>query len=225
MLGIAAVGLILSGMPGGPAGRMSSKAIAQPDDSLSEVRSQLSDLERFPLFLPASRGTLVAASNQVSPLRISQPSLVWVEDQLSERYGSDRLITQWQAYQLPNGLNYVDVIVNEPIWNLLNYFERYAFILKFGTSAKDYGYNLRVFHSGDAVNSIEMTASSATSSTMSSTTSRRVSRRSPARLVVLRGAHFCRFGSQAPGADTTATTPCNVVLDESSQRPPINRPL
>lgn len=217
MLAFAAAGLILSGMPGRLFSGISSEAIAQPNDSLAEVRFQLSDLERFPLFLPASQGTLVAASNQVSPLQISQPSLIWVQDQLSDRYGSDRLIGQWQAYQIPNGLNYVDVIVSEPIWNLLNYFERYAFILKFGTAARDYGYNLRLFHSGDAANSTEMAASRAISS--------RVSRRSPAGLVVLRGAHFCRFGNRAPGADATATPPCNVVLDESSQRPPINRPF
>lgn len=204
----AAVGLLLSGL--------STGAIAQTND-LGAVRSQLSDLDRFPLFLPASRGTLVAASSQLSPLQISQPSLVWIQDQLSDRYGSDRLIAQWQAYQIPNGPNYVDVIVNEPIWNLLNYFERYAFILKFGTAAKDYGYHLRVFHSGDALNSIEVIPSSATTT--------RSARINQSGFVVLRGAYFCRFGSPLPQADAVAPTPCTVVLDESSRRPPLNRPF
>ena len=209
VLGAAVVGLTL--------GSLSATAAAQTTDSLAAVRSQLSNLNRFPLFLPASQGTLVAASNQLSPLRMSQPSLVWIEDQLSDRYGSDRLIGQWQAYQVPNGPNYVDVIVNEPIWNLLNYFERYSFILKFGTAAKDYGYHLRVFHSGDALSSIELMDSSGVAS--------RSSRASSAGLVVLRGAYFCSFSDQSPPAEVADAVPCVVALDESSRRPPLNRPL
>lgn len=205
----AAVGLLLGGLSAG--------AIAQTNDSSEAVRSQLSNLDRFPLFLPASRGTLVAASSQLSPVQISQPSLVWIQDQLGDRYGSDRLVGQWQAYQIPNGPNYVDVIVNEPIWNLLNYFERYAFILKFGTAAKDYGYHLRVFHSGDALNSREITASS--------TAAGRSARRNSAGFIVLRGAYFCSFGTPLPQADGMTATPCSVALDESSRRPPLNRPF
>ena len=207
--GAAVVGLTLSGL--------SAAVIAQPTDSVAAVRSQLSDLDRFPLFLPASQGTLVAASNQLSPLRMSQPSLVWIEDQLSDRYGSDRLISQWQAYQIPDGPNYVDVIVNEPIWNLLNYFERYSFILKFGTAAKDYGYHLRVFHSGDVLSSLEVMDSRAAIG--------RSSRASSAGFVVLRGAYFCSFSDQSPPAEVADTVPCVVALDESSRRPPLNRPL
>lgn len=206
---IVAAGLLLSGLSAG--------AIAQTTGSVETVRSQLSDLDRFPLYLPASQGTLVAASSQLSPLQISQPSLFWIQDQLSDRYGSDRLVGQWQAYQIPNGPNYVDVIVNEPIWNLLNYFERYAFILKFGTAAEDYGYQLRVFHSGDALNSREITASSAATG--------RSARRNSAGSVVLRGAYFCSFGTQSQQADAMAATPCTVALDESSRRPPLNRPF
>ncbi|MGB3292312.1 MAG: hypothetical protein WBB01_04860 [Phormidesmis sp.] len=209
VLKAAVIGLLLSGLP--------ARSSAQVTNSLESVQSQLSDLDRFPLFLPASRGTLVAASNQLSPLQMSQPSLVWIQDQLGDRYGSDRLIGQWQAYQIPNGPNYVDVVVNEPIWNLLNYFERYAFILKFGTAAKDYGYHLRVFHSGDALNSIEIP--------VGSTATRRPARVNQARFVVLRGAYFCGFGERLQQPDAIATTPCKVALDESSRRPPLNRPF
>lgn len=155
---------------------LSGSALAVP---LVETRTQLSDLERLPLFLPESQGTLMAASDRLSAVQISQPSLAWIQDQLGDRYGSDRLIEQWQAYLVsgPNGesLRYVDAIVNERIWSLLSDFERYGVILQFGTETKGYGYHLRIFHSGDAANvSDAMIAGNAG-------------------LIVLRGAYLCDF--------------------------------
>ncbi|PZO56705.1 MAG: hypothetical protein DCF15_08185 [Phormidesmis priestleyi] len=171
--------------------------------------TQLSDIDRFPLFLPASQGQIVASSSSLSLTEISQPSLVWIEDQLGSRYGSDRLVQQWQAYQTDEGLQYVDVVVNESIWDLLSYFERYGFVLQFGTAAKSYGYNLRVFHSGDVVNRQEIIGLSSTS--------RRVASRS----IALRGAYLCDFSDLAPRSGTPAAEiACSVVLDEFSSRRP-----
>jgi hypothetical protein len=155
---------------------LSGSALAVP---LVETRAQLSDLERFPLFLPESQGTLMSASDRLSPVQISQPSLAWIQDQLGDRYGSDRLIEQWQAYRVsgPNGesLRYVDAIVNERIWSLLSDFERYGVILQFGTETKGYGYHLRVFHSGDAANVSDAMIAGNDG------------------LIVLRGAYLCDF--------------------------------
>ncbi|CAN5686957.1 hypothetical protein BH23CYA1_BH23CYA1_02310 [soil metagenome] len=189
---------------------------AQP----SVVQDQLSDLGQFPLSLPAAQGTLVAADDRLSPVRFSQPSLTWMRDQVSARYGSDRLVEHWRAYQVDNGPNYVDIVVNEQIWSLLNYFERYAFVSQFGTAAEDYGYSVRVFHTGDAaaVNDVRANrrASEGTSRSASeSTTSRTFSSRAG---VVLRGGHFCDF-SQAAGQispSVVAKLPCTIVLDDAS---------
>lgn len=182
---------------------------------LGFVRSQLSDLGRFPLLFPGAQGELVGASDQLSPQQPSQPSLSWISEQIGERYGSDRLIEQWQAYRVNDSgaraLNYVDVIVSEPIWSLLNYFERYAFIVQFGTAAKSHGYHLRVFHSGDVANLRDRRFDQAQNSS--------------ARLVRLRGAHLCSFPQSSTSADwplapTVAEgLPCAVELDAISGRP------
>ncbi len=183
-----------------------SNARTQSEFVIAAVRTQLSDLERFPMFLPSSRGTVVSASDQLSPRRLSRPSLFWIQDQVGARYGSDRLIERWQAYQVKDAdgtsLNYVDAIVNERIWGLLTYFERYALIEQFGTAAQDYGYHLRVFHTGDAANADEARTS-----------------RNPD-LVTLRGAHVCSFDQGAPRPNTAAPgmLPCAVVFDSLSRR-------
>ena len=192
-------------------GLFSQAAQAQPP----VVQAQLSDLGQFPLLPSAARGTLVAADDQLSPVRASQPSLSWMRDQVSERYGSDRLVDHWRAYQVDDGPNYVDIIVNEQIWSLLNYFERYAFVSQFGTAAEDYGYSVRVFHTGDAAAVNDVRASRRPSEGTSSSASRTFSSRAG---VVLRGGHFCDF-SQADGQlspSVVAKLPCTIVLDDAS---------
>lgn len=39
----------------------------------------------------------------------------------------------------------VDLIVNQQIWSLLDYMERYVFVNRLGTIASQSGYNIRVF--------------------------------------------------------------------------------
>ena len=199
--------ITLNGVGSGT-GSASGAAVAQT----SSVQSSLADLDRFPLFPALSsepyQGRMVAADSQLSPTEMERPSLSWIEDQIGNRYGSDRLIERWRAYRVLDSqgetLNYVDVIVNEPIWELLNYFERYAFISQFGSSAKSQGYNLRVFHTGDEQASLE--ANGATIKGI--------------RTAILRGAYFCNF---QPTSASPEDFPCNIVLDESSLR--TRRPL
>ncbi|MDB9354915.1 hypothetical protein PN486_01360, partial [Nodularia spumigena CS-587/03] len=40
----------------------------------------------------------------------------------------------------------VDLIVNQQIWSLLDYLERYDFVNRLGSSARKDGYNVRVFN-------------------------------------------------------------------------------
>ncbi len=178
----------------------------QTDFVLAAVRSQLSDLSQFPLLLPSEREELEASSSDISPTALSQPSLFWAQDQVGARYGSDRLVDQWRAYQVDdeNGrpVSYVDAVVNERIWNLLTYFERYAVITQLGTAAKDYGYNLRVFHTGDAANADESRSSGNLN------------------LVTLRGAYVCDFDqlSFSVDADGITAPPCEIVYNALSRR-------
>jgi hypothetical protein len=189
---------------------LSGSALAVP---LGETRAQLSDLERFPLFLPESQGTLMSASDRLSPVQISEPSLAWIQYQLGDRYGSDRLIERWQAHLVsgPNGeIRYVDAIVNEQIWNLLNDFQRYGVILQFGTEVKGYGYHLRVFHSGDAANVSDATTTG------------------NAELVILRGAYLCDFAqnfsvtNSVPSPDAFKDAACEVLFNSASRRTNLN---
>ena len=187
----------------------SAKPLSKRMAQTIPVQSSLSDLEQFPLLPMLSptpyAGRLVASDTLLSLAQMEQPSLSWIEDQIGNRYGSDRLIEKWRAFQAPDNtgrtLNYVDVIVNESIWNILNYFERYAFISQFGSAAKYQGYNLRVFHTGDELASLDANGSNIIG----------------VRAAVLRGAYFCNFDQVAfPIEPESSFIPCNIVLDESS---------
>ncbi len=77
---------------------------------------------------------------------LTEPSLWWVRDQIAaqEKYGR-RLVASWLACQETGEPNRVDLVVNTQLWSLLDFFDRYEFIEKFGTATTGYGYNLRVF--------------------------------------------------------------------------------
>jgi len=125
-------------------------------EALVSVRSRLTNLEALPLFLPAEQGTLESADSQLSATQLSRPSFSWIRDQVAVRYGSTaiptEIVNQWQTYTTNEGFKYVDVVVNESIWERLNYLRRYGFVVQFGTVAQDYGYQLRIFHTGDVTN-------------------------------------------------------------------------
>jgi hypothetical protein len=115
------------------------------------------------LFQP---GTPVLDPTIVTPDRISQtgltpPSLWWIQEQLtnlqwspdnsntgcsSDEYSHD-LLTYWLAYPGTDGSpRRVDLLVNQQTWGVCNYLQRYTFVTKFGTAAKAFGYNTRVFN-------------------------------------------------------------------------------
>lgn len=85
--------------------------------------------------------------NVITPDRISQtgltpPSLWWT----SEQFGNE-LLSYWLAYPgSADELRRVDLLVDSQRWNTANYVRRYTFLNQFGTAAKAFGYNTRVFN-------------------------------------------------------------------------------
>ncbi|MFN6480082.1 hypothetical protein [Nostoc sp. DedQUE07] len=78
----------------------------------------------------------------IHPERLTVPSLWWAQ-QNSEK----KLLDNWIAYPASNKEPArVDLIVNQQIWSLLEYIERYDFVNRLGSAARNFGYNVRVFN-------------------------------------------------------------------------------
>lgn len=80
----------------------------------------------------------VLTANTISQTGLTRPSLWWTDEQFG-----NKLLNNWCAY--PDERR-IDLIVNRQIWSLLTYLERYAFVNHFGTVARDFQYNVRVFN-------------------------------------------------------------------------------
>lgn len=82
----------------------------------------------------------------IQQAELTEPSLWWIRDQLAaqNKYG-DRLVDGWLACSGTEEPSRVDVMVNSQLWSLLDFFDRFEFVKKFGTATTGYGYNLRVF--------------------------------------------------------------------------------
>jgi hypothetical protein len=91
--------------------------------------------------LTQPNGTVVTA-NTIDPEGLTTPSLWW-EKENSE----NKLLDNWIAYPVSeNEPGRVDLIVNQQIWSLLDYLDRYDFVNRLGNSARTDGYNVRVFN-------------------------------------------------------------------------------
>jgi len=69
------------------------------------------------------------------------PDFWWAKEQFDLFDG--RLVTNWIADTEQKN---IDIIVNRQLWSVLNYLERYRFVNKFGTVARENQYNLRIFN-------------------------------------------------------------------------------
>lgn len=67
------------------------------------------------------------------------PSLWWAVEQFDPLDG--KLVTNWEANKTTQVIH---LIVNNRFWRTLDYIDRYSFINRFGTVARDYNYNLKV---------------------------------------------------------------------------------
>ena len=95
---------------------------------------------------PGNTPAFVVTADKISLTQLTVPSLWWLRDQLAdqETYGNN-LLENWLAYPSSGRPGRVDLVVNRQLWSLLDYLDRYAFIHRFGKTARDYGYNVRVF--------------------------------------------------------------------------------
>lgn len=99
------------------------------------------------------QGKCSSAASGVTDTSISQaalttPSFWWARDQIAaqNQFGG-KLMDNWLACsQEGNTPSRADFIVNQQVWSLLDYLERYEFVHELGTAASGYGYNMRVFN-------------------------------------------------------------------------------
>lgn len=84
----------------------------------------------------------VITANTICQGGLTIPSLWWANQQ----FGGN-LLDNWLAYP-PRGTTpgRIDLVVNRQIWSSLDYLQRYEFVNHFGTVARDYGYNARIFN-------------------------------------------------------------------------------
>ncbi len=84
----------------------------------------------------------IITANTIYQEQLTVPSLWWAQEQ-----SENKLLDNWIAYPAKNSQpGRVDLIVNEQIWNVLDYLERYKFVNRLGSVARTYGYNTRVFN-------------------------------------------------------------------------------
>ncbi|MCC5635854.1 hypothetical protein LC593_08295 [Nostoc sp. CHAB 5844] len=118
--------------------------------SLLPVSRSLAETSSVPLpsdapleldLLTKPNGTVITA-NTISPQGLTTPSL-WLAKANSE----DKLLDNWIAYPASvTAPGRVDAIVNQQVWSILDYLERYSFINRLGSVARKDVYNLRVFN-------------------------------------------------------------------------------
>lgn len=80
----------------------------------------------------------IITDETISQFGLTNPSFWWT----NKRFGG-QLVDGWLVCRNERQLN---LIVNRQIWTLLDYLERYEFVHQFGTTARDYGYNVRVLN-------------------------------------------------------------------------------
>lgn len=83
----------------------------------------------------------VPSRKDITMAGIGQPSLWWAQQQFDPFGG--RLVSDWLSNPQ---VRQIDLTVNWQLWTLLDYLARYRFINQFGTVARQYGYNLRIFN-------------------------------------------------------------------------------
>jgi hypothetical protein len=84
----------------------------------------------------------VVTANTIKLTGLTTPSL-WLAKEISE----NKLLDNWIAYPTTQAeSSRVDLVVNQQIWSLLDYLERYEFVNRLGSTARKDNYNLRVFN-------------------------------------------------------------------------------
>lgn len=88
--------------------------------------------------LPAN----VVLPSTISQTNLTVPSLWWTRDQFGTK-----LLETWFAFPSDSGIPpRVDLVVNQQVWSLNSYLERYTFLNQFGMAGHDFGYSTRIFN-------------------------------------------------------------------------------
>ncbi|MTJ06332.1 hypothetical protein [Anabaena sp. UHCC 0204] len=83
----------------------------------------------------------IITAKTIHPEKLTVPSLWWAKEN-----SENKLLSNWIAYPKSETESpRVDLIVNQQIWSLLDYLERYVFVNQLGNLASNSGYNIRVF--------------------------------------------------------------------------------
>lgn len=118
-------------------------SLSSSSPSLAQI-SSIPQPSEAPLeldLLTRSKGVVITA-NTINLSGLSTPSLWWAKDS-----SENKLLDNWIAYPgTKNEVGRVDLIVNQQIWSLLDYLERYNFINRLGSTARRDSYNVRVFN-------------------------------------------------------------------------------
>ncbi|WP_138503154.1 hypothetical protein [Nostoc sp. PA-18-2419] len=84
----------------------------------------------------------VITANTINPTQLTVPSFWWAQQNSEEK-----LLDNWIAYPaFAKEPARVDLIVNQQIWSLLDYVQRYDFVNRLGSTGRNFGYNVRVFN-------------------------------------------------------------------------------
>ena len=86
-----------------------------------------------------SNGIISAYSSE--QINLDYPNLWWAKEQF-DIFGG-RLIRNWFIYPEQKQ---IDLIVSRQLWSVLRYLDHYRLTNQFGTVARTYGYNLRIFN-------------------------------------------------------------------------------
>lgn len=94
------------------------------------------------LSLLTKPNSTVITANTINEQGLTTPSL-WLAQANSE----NKLLDNWLAYPASTtSPGRVDLIVNQQVWSILDYLERYSFVNRLGSVARKDIYNLRVFN-------------------------------------------------------------------------------
>lgn len=84
----------------------------------------------------------IITANTINLSGLTTPSLWWAKEN-----SENKLLDNWIAYPASNNeAARVDLIVNQQIWSLLDYLERYDFVNRLGNTVRRDAYNVRVFN-------------------------------------------------------------------------------
>lgn len=175
---------------------------SQPPQSSSPQRDSQFTPAAVPS-APAPSGNRITAAT-VSQTGLTIPSLWWIQEQFG-----DKLLEDWAADVVADDQpGQVDLIVNRQLWTLLDYLDRYAFITKFGTVARDFGYNLQVLYRTDS-QSVKLAAYTCNFSSVNIRALRQAQQ--------LPDSSESNNSTNSANTQSTDTIPCSISLDSAGK--------